>query len=264
MGRIYQTVADMQRFHFESCVAIPPKVLQVYKSLKTTRPRGVGSPQSYWDKSAREIGLVDTEEGIQVNVKKGGEKEFERQLKNVLTGLLQSVGPGNQQGQQDSVTCQSRTIQSQIQVKEEEVPLEASLRGPQHPLATSAVPAAVVSSPGSDSISNYEAKNNHGGNAATIVHDTACLTPGASAPVAPNIPYAKDKTDCTIANDENNIKQDVATTTSVEAEEDANMLLMLKQTPESPPRDKATVAENTTAVMEEGDTVSVAIRQFAV
>ncbi|KAL3789478.1 hypothetical protein ACHAWO_002807 [Cyclotella atomus] len=64
ISRIYQTVADMQRFHFEACTAIPPKVLRVYKSLKTTRPRGVGSPQSYWEKSARELGLMDSECGI--------------------------------------------------------------------------------------------------------------------------------------------------------------------------------------------------------
>lgn len=64
INRIYQTVADMQRFHFEACSAIPPKVLRIYKSLKTTRPRGVGSPQSYWDKSARELGLVDSDCGI--------------------------------------------------------------------------------------------------------------------------------------------------------------------------------------------------------
>lgn len=64
ISRIYQTVADMQRFHFETCQAIPPKVLRVYKSLKTTRPRGVGSPQSYWDKSARELGLMDSDYGI--------------------------------------------------------------------------------------------------------------------------------------------------------------------------------------------------------
>lgn len=67
ISRIYQTVADMQRFHFESCTAIPPSVLRVYKSLKTTRPRGMGSPQSYWDKSAREMGLIDSEKGIQLS-----------------------------------------------------------------------------------------------------------------------------------------------------------------------------------------------------
>ncbi|KAL7518985.1 hypothetical protein ACHAWX_003780 [Stephanocyclus meneghinianus] len=70
ISRIYQTVADMQRFHFEACSAIPATVLRVYKSLKTTRPRGVGSPQSYWDKSARELGLMDTEFGIML--KDGG------------------------------------------------------------------------------------------------------------------------------------------------------------------------------------------------
>lgn len=65
ISRIYQTVADMQRFHFEKCVAVPPKVLQTYKSLKATKTQGVMSPQSYWESSAREIGLVDANEGVQ-------------------------------------------------------------------------------------------------------------------------------------------------------------------------------------------------------
>ena len=62
--RIYQTVADMQRFHFENCREIPDHVRQLYKKLKTTRPRGVGSPQSYWVSSAKTLGLVDTSDGI--------------------------------------------------------------------------------------------------------------------------------------------------------------------------------------------------------
>ncbi|GAX15941.1 hypothetical protein FisN_22Hh209 [Fistulifera solaris] len=62
--RIYQTVADMQRFHFENCREIPDHVRQLYKKLKTTRPRGVGSPQSYWVSSAKSLGLVDTGDGI--------------------------------------------------------------------------------------------------------------------------------------------------------------------------------------------------------
>ena len=37
---------------------------KLYKELKTTRPRGVGSPQAYWISSAREIGLIDSESGI--------------------------------------------------------------------------------------------------------------------------------------------------------------------------------------------------------
>lgn len=64
VSRIYQTVADMQRFHFEQCRDIPDHVRQIYKKLKTTRPRGVGSPQTYWVSSAKTIGLVDTEGGI--------------------------------------------------------------------------------------------------------------------------------------------------------------------------------------------------------
>jgi hypothetical protein len=64
ISRIYQTVADMQRFHFEQCREIPDDVRRIYKSLKTTRPRGVGSPQVYWIQSAKLLHLVDSEEGI--------------------------------------------------------------------------------------------------------------------------------------------------------------------------------------------------------
>ena len=64
ISRIYQTVADMQRFHFEQCREIPNEIRKIYKSLKTTRPRGVGSPQTYWVQSAKLLDLVDTEEGI--------------------------------------------------------------------------------------------------------------------------------------------------------------------------------------------------------
>ena len=64
ISRIYQTVADMQRFHFEQCREIPDHVRHLYKKLKTTRPRGVGSPQTYWISSAKSLGLVDTETGI--------------------------------------------------------------------------------------------------------------------------------------------------------------------------------------------------------
>eukprot|EP00986_Skeletonema_menzelii_P013929 scaffold8631_cov145-Skeletonema_menzelii.AAC.4 len=86
ISRIYQTVADMQRFHFESCVAIPPKVLAEYKSLKTTRPRGVGSPQGYWDKSAREIGLVDSTTGIKI-----GEEDAMKKQRKGTTGVLETM-----------------------------------------------------------------------------------------------------------------------------------------------------------------------------
>jgi hypothetical protein len=64
ISRIYQTVADMQRFHFEQCTEIPENTRKIYKSLKTTRPRGVGSPQVYWIQSAKRLNLVDSDEGI--------------------------------------------------------------------------------------------------------------------------------------------------------------------------------------------------------
>jgi len=68
ISRIYQTVADMQRFHFEVCTAIPTEMKNLYRSLKTTRPRGMGSPQSYWISSAKKLGLADTAQGIQLTL----------------------------------------------------------------------------------------------------------------------------------------------------------------------------------------------------
>jgi hypothetical protein len=77
ISRIYQTVADMQRFHFEACTGIPESMKTIYRNLKTTRPRGQGSPQSYWAKSARELGLVDTNEGIRLS------KEGQRRISSL-------------------------------------------------------------------------------------------------------------------------------------------------------------------------------------
>jgi hypothetical protein len=61
ISRIYQTVADMQRRHFEKCPYIPVVVMGTYKSLKSTRPRGENNPAHYWESSAREIGLIDSD-----------------------------------------------------------------------------------------------------------------------------------------------------------------------------------------------------------
>jgi len=235
ISRIYQTVADMQRFHFESCVAIPPKVLHTYKSLKTTRPRGVGSPQSYWDKSAREIGLVDTAEGIQVNVEEGGDKKLEGQKKSAVTGMLERMGgvvqgqqlqghhPGQDQALQHDMSGhmqgqglpQGQFIQDQVQVKEERVevrgPQDQSMaQAPAPTLVAGAAPAVVVSSPGSENASKDEDDRKGG----------ACPSTPAASKVASKL-----------------VETTMTTPTSnVEAEEDANILLMLKKTPESPPR----------------------------
>ena len=55
------------------------QVMGTYKSLKSTRPRGKGKPQGYWESSAREIGLVDSDMGIRV-VKVGEGRMVERFL----------------------------------------------------------------------------------------------------------------------------------------------------------------------------------------
>jgi hypothetical protein len=75
ISRIYQTVADMQRFHFEHCREIPKQVLQIYRNLKTTRPRGVGSPQAYWIQSAKTMGLADTDNGIRFDLDMGKDQQ---------------------------------------------------------------------------------------------------------------------------------------------------------------------------------------------
>lgn len=75
ISRVYQTVADMQRFHFEQCREIPEHVRQIYRKLKTTRPRGVGSPQAYWVSSAQSLGLVDGDGGIRFDSDKTKEPQ---------------------------------------------------------------------------------------------------------------------------------------------------------------------------------------------
>jgi hypothetical protein len=79
ISRIYQTVADMQRFHFEQCREIPLEIRKIYKSLKTTRPRGVGSPQTYWIQSAKLLDLVDSKDGIRFGADLAKEVEEGRQ-----------------------------------------------------------------------------------------------------------------------------------------------------------------------------------------
>lgn len=89
ISRIYQTVADMQRFHFEQCREIPDHVRQVYKKLKTTRPRGVGSPQAYWMTSAKSLGLADTESGIRFEAdgpSASGTKQESQQISDMSIG----------------------------------------------------------------------------------------------------------------------------------------------------------------------------------
>jgi hypothetical protein len=222
ISRIYQTVADMQRFHFESCVAIPPRVLHTYKSLKTTRPRGEGSPQSYWDKSAREIGLVDSEDGIKValgpmSCGSQGEKLFEMQRKSVVTGMLARLdGTAEAHDVDQGAMIMQGMMQGQVHMtREEDLAYDTSspqLHQDPQVLASpgnngnSGTQLAVVSSPGSEEDQNQDA-----GHIKNIMYSSPGNEPGTPDSM-------------------------VTPKESVEAEEDANILLMLKKSPESPPR----------------------------
>ena len=194
INRIYQTVADMQRFHFEACVAIPPKVLATYKALKTTRPRGVGSPQGYWDVSARNIGLVDSSSGIQVG-ENGGMDKLLMQKKG-STGLLESATP---------------TIQS----------------------ADDMAMPPVLASPGVDGEEQLAPESTAAAASATLPMVSSPGSPGTSAGTAsvdadaPSTPVVTDK------------KVSTAAPVQETREADANILLMLKKTTDSPTEDES-------------------------
>jgi len=191
ISRIYQTVADMQRFHFESCVAIPPKVLAEYKSLKTTRPRGVGSPQGYWDKSAREIGLVDSSTGIKIG-EEDGMKAMVKQRKGA-TGVLETSEAAPPVGEY-----------------------------PTKPMNEFALPPAElppVASPGNDQVEgDQEPQTTPGAPAASSV--------GPTLPVvsSPGTPGTEEAPNTPVINNDTEGKKEAT------READANMLLMLKQT----------------------------------
>lgn len=66
IGRIYQSVADIQRFHFGECQNMPDELRQKFIALHTASSKGSKglATRQYWISSARKIGLVDTPNGI--------------------------------------------------------------------------------------------------------------------------------------------------------------------------------------------------------
>ena len=239
ISRIYQTVADMQRFHFESCIAIPPKVLHMYKTLKTTRPRGVGSPQSYWDRSAHEIGLMDTEFGIQAvscnasegrdDVAASGDEDIGRltlQKKSLVSGMLERLDNVPGQDNQDMMMMMpthENGMAHHVQVKDEEVTLGKPLH--QQTAAEPQRPPAVV--------------------------HTAPATPGGTKPA----PVVSSPGSENLSKDEGDAQQNSHGATSspkevAEAEDDANILLMLKKT--QSPKDDGDVADKEESTTDAG------------
>ena len=66
VGRIYQAVADIQRFHFHECKMIPQEVKDEFLALQNASSKGSKglATRQYWITSAKKLGLADTDQGI--------------------------------------------------------------------------------------------------------------------------------------------------------------------------------------------------------
>jgi hypothetical protein len=66
IARIYQSVADIQRFHLGECKMFPPDVKKKFLELQSASSKGSKglATRQYWVTSAKKIGLVDTTKGI--------------------------------------------------------------------------------------------------------------------------------------------------------------------------------------------------------
>ena len=66
IGRIYQSVADIQRFHLGECKNLPDDVRHEFLSLQNASSKGSKglATRQYWVASAKKLGLVDTPKGI--------------------------------------------------------------------------------------------------------------------------------------------------------------------------------------------------------
>jgi hypothetical protein len=66
IARIYQSVADIQRFHLSECKMVPTNVKEKFMELQSQSSKGSKglATRQYWVTSAKKIGLVDTAQGI--------------------------------------------------------------------------------------------------------------------------------------------------------------------------------------------------------
>ncbi len=66
IGRIYQSVADIQRFHLGECKMVPESVKQKFYDLQKASTKGSKglATRQYWISSAKKLGLADTSSGI--------------------------------------------------------------------------------------------------------------------------------------------------------------------------------------------------------
>ena len=66
IGRIYQSVADIQRFHLSECKNLPSDIREKFLFLQNASSKGSKglATRQYWVDSAKKLGLVDTSKGI--------------------------------------------------------------------------------------------------------------------------------------------------------------------------------------------------------
>jgi len=66
IARIYQSVADIQRFHMADCTSMPADVKKQFLELQWASSKGSKglSTRQYWITSAKRLGLVDTTHGL--------------------------------------------------------------------------------------------------------------------------------------------------------------------------------------------------------
>eukprot|EP00980_Cylindrotheca_fusiformis_P004767 scaffold1019_cov123-Cylindrotheca_fusiformis.AAC.7 len=64
--RIYQSVADIQRFHLGECKMVPKEIKEKFIELQNASSKGSKglATRQYWVTSAKRLGLVDTTKGI--------------------------------------------------------------------------------------------------------------------------------------------------------------------------------------------------------
>jgi len=98
IGRIYQSVADIQRFHFSECKNMPTEVKDKFLELQGASSKGSKglATRQYWVTSAKKIGLVDTAQGIRFG-RDPAKPEFSAASLDILAQVAFSVTTASKQ-----------------------------------------------------------------------------------------------------------------------------------------------------------------------
>lgn len=99
IGRIYQSVADIQRFHFTECKMLPPDIKEKFNELQSASSKGSKglATRTYWVTSAKKIGLVDTQRGIRFGRDPMSPEESKAFSLDILAAAAFSVTTANKQ-----------------------------------------------------------------------------------------------------------------------------------------------------------------------